>query len=72
MSRKKFIESHGATCKNWNWSWSFINDAEKFIIFGAWDVYDDGNMSQILARIGKSVAKEISSLVTLNHVNTFV
>ena len=49
MSRKQFIESQGATCKNWTWSWSFINEAEKFIIFGAWDVYDDGNMTLILS-----------------------
>ena len=49
MSRKQFIESQGATCKNWTWSWSFINEAEKFIIFGAWDVYDDGDMTLILS-----------------------
>lgn len=49
MSRKQFIESQGATCKNWAWSWSFINEAEKFIIFGVWDVYDYGNMSLILS-----------------------
>lgn len=50
MSRKQFIESQGATCKNWNWSWSFINEAERFIIFGAWDVHDDGNTNQILSK----------------------
>lgn len=37
MSRKQFIESLGATCSNWNWSWSFINEAKKEIIFGVWD-----------------------------------
>lgn len=47
MNRKQFIESQGATCKNWNWSWSFINESMKFIIFGAWDVYDDGNLTLI-------------------------
>lgn len=36
MSRKKFIQSHGATCLNWNWSWSFINEEKKQIIFGVW------------------------------------
>lgn len=41
MTRKQFIESHGATCKNWNWSWSFINEKEKVIIFGAWKYEDD-------------------------------
>jgi len=42
MSRKQFIESVGATCKNWNWSWSFVNHQEKFVIFGLWDVHEDG------------------------------
>ncbi len=37
MSRKEFIESVDATCKNWQWSWSFINETERFIVFGAWD-----------------------------------
>jgi len=49
MNRKKFIESLGATCKNWTWSWSFINEEAKTIIFGAWDTHDDGNMSRILS-----------------------
>ncbi|PSW09229.1 HNH endonuclease [Photobacterium rosenbergii] len=49
MSRKKFILSHGATCKNWTWSWSFINDEQKIIIFGAWDRYTDGNTTLILS-----------------------
>lgn len=49
MKRKQFIKSQGAGCKNWNWSWSFVNEAEKFIIFGAWDVYDDGNMTLIFS-----------------------
>ena len=47
MSRKQFIESHGATCRNWTWSWSFINEKEKLIIFGAWDKYTEGNAAQI-------------------------
>jgi 5-methylcytosine-specific restriction protein A len=41
MSRKEFIEANGATCKNWTWSWSFVNHEEKFIIFGAWDIHWD-------------------------------
>ncbi len=49
MNRKKFIESHGATCKNWYWSWSFINESERFIIFGAWDRWNDGKSALILA-----------------------
>lgn len=49
MSRKKFIESQGATCKNWTWSWSFINEKKKVIIFGAWDTNTEGNTSLILS-----------------------
>jgi len=44
MSRKQFIESIGATCKNWNWSWSFVNHKDKFIVFGLWDVHKDGKI----------------------------
>lgn len=49
MSRKQFITSHGATCRNWNWSWSFINESERFVIFGAWDRWDDGQSALILS-----------------------
>jgi 5-methylcytosine-specific restriction enzyme A len=48
MSRKSFIESCGGTCVNWTWSWSFVNHDEKFVIFGAWDVAEDGNRTRIL------------------------
>ena len=48
MNRKQFIESQGATCKNWNWSWSFVNHEEKIVIFGAWDSDTDGSVSLIL------------------------
>lgn len=41
MNRKQFIESQGATCRNWQWSWSFINEKEKTIIFGVWDTHTD-------------------------------
>lgn len=47
MTRKQFIEANGATCKNWNWSWSFINESERTIIFGAWDTTETGNLSMI-------------------------
>ncbi len=29
--------SHGASCANWTWSWSFVNQEERFVVFGAWD-----------------------------------
>jgi 5-methylcytosine-specific restriction enzyme A len=49
MNRKQFIESQGATCRNWTWSWSFVNEKEKTIIFGAWDLHTEGNTSLILS-----------------------
>ncbi len=49
MSRKQFIQSHGATCRNWTWSWSFVNELKKFVIFGAWDIHVSGNRSLILS-----------------------
>ena len=48
MSRKKFIESLGATCDNWTWSWSFVNHAEKFVVFGAWDIHEEPTRCKIL------------------------
>ncbi len=49
MTRRQFIESQGATCDNWNWCWSFINDAERAVIFGAWDTNTKGNKAKILS-----------------------
>lgn len=50
MNRREFIESHGATCSNWTWSWSFVNHAQRFVIFGAWDAHTEGNRTLILSR----------------------
>lgn len=49
LTRKKFIESQGATCRNWTWSWSFINEVERTVIFGAWDAYQSGGRALILS-----------------------
>lgn len=49
MNRRQFIESNGATCKNWQWSWSFINKLERFIIFGAWDSDTKGKTTRIFS-----------------------
>ena len=57
MSRKEFIESHGATCANWIWSWSYINEKDKVIIFGAWDRHTESNVSRILSERGQISAK---------------
>ena len=49
MSRRQFIESQGAPCANWTWSWSFINEAERTIILGAWDTVNEGGKALILS-----------------------
>ena len=49
MSRKRFIESHGAKCKNWVWSWSFVNCDERFVIFGEWQNDPHTNIGIILS-----------------------
>ena len=48
MNRKQFIQSRGATCRNWTWSWSFINHDDQLVIFGAWDVERDQARAVIL------------------------
>jgi 5-methylcytosine-specific restriction protein A len=48
MTRREFIESQGATCSNWNWCWSFINEIKRLIIFGAWDINTKEKMAMIL------------------------
>ncbi|MEA0907782.1 HNH endonuclease [Xanthomonas campestris pv. campestris] len=42
--------SHGATCLNWTWSWSFVNKKKKIVIFGAWDTNKTKNGTVILRR----------------------
>ncbi len=49
MTRRQFIESNGATCNNWTWSWSFVNHAQRLVIFGAWDKHTTGVRALILA-----------------------
>ncbi|MGY4494887.1 HNH endonuclease [Pseudomonas sp. TE3610] len=48
-NRKAFIQSLGATCRNWTWSWSFVNEQERHIIFGAWDINTHGDRALILS-----------------------
>ncbi len=50
MNRKQFIKSHGGTCDNWTWSWSFVNHEKRFVIFGAWDRFSDGKKEMILTQ----------------------
>lgn len=47
-SRRAFIEHHGGVCRNWRWSWSFVNHAKRAVIFGAWDISRQGEATIIL------------------------
>ena len=58
MNRKQFIQSRGATCRNWTWSWSFINHDDQLVIFGAWDVERDQERAVILRGVQRQTQKE--------------
>jgi 5-methylcytosine-specific restriction protein A len=49
MTRREFIESVGGACQNWQWSWSFVNHAKRFVVFGAWDRNTTSRRSLILS-----------------------
>jgi hypothetical protein len=49
MSRKKFMESHGATNRNDRYGWGFVNHEEKVVIFGAWDANTEPDRALILS-----------------------
>ncbi|WP_323776329.1 HNH endonuclease [Leisingera sp.] len=49
MSRKKFVQALGATCDNWNWSWSFVNHEERFVIIGAWQHFDKDGVQRVFS-----------------------
>lgn len=49
MKRREFIEREGATCANWNWSWSFVNHAKRQVIFGAWESFADEEGELVLS-----------------------
>ena len=48
-SRKAFVQSLGATCDNWGWSWSFVNHEKRQIIFGAFDKWTTPESALILS-----------------------
>ncbi len=71
MNRKQFVQSVGATCNNWTWSWSFINEEEKFVLFGAWKGLEKENGSLILTKeweIGGSGRKAPGYKQALEHL----
>ncbi|WP_312366063.1 HNH endonuclease [Ensifer sp.] len=57
MNRKEFVQSHGADCKNWNWSWSFVNHRERFVIFGMWQSEQKNRLGCILRKNWEISAK---------------
>ncbi|HID5232370.1 TPA: HNH endonuclease [Citrobacter freundii] len=48
MSRTEFLRSLGATCKNDMWSWSFIDETNKRIIFGAWEDLRSADATKVM------------------------
>lgn len=74
MNRKQFIQSHGATCRNWNWSWSFVNHEEKFVIFGAWNKHTTPERQQIFGEdwIRNQEGKKNKAFPqSLEHIRTY-
>jgi len=55
MSRKKFMEAHGASNNNDRNGWGFVNHKDKVVIFGAWDVNTQLDRSLILAMDGDKI-----------------
>ena len=47
-SRTKFRESLDASCKNPQWSWSWVNHKNKKVYFGAPNVHEKGDAQLIL------------------------
>jgi len=48
-TRQSYLEGLGFECKNWQWSWSFVNHKDRIVAFGAWDYETNGNRSRILS-----------------------
>jgi len=49
MTREEFLQSVGAKSTNKYWSWSAVNEDEKLVIFGAWDVHTKDGREMILS-----------------------
>lgn len=48
MTREEFLKSEGAKSTNKYWSWSAVNEDQKIVIFGAWDVHTKDGLEMIL------------------------
>ncbi|MEQ8746327.1 HNH endonuclease [Pyruvatibacter sp.] len=72
MNRKQFIQSNGAECANWTWSWSFVNHANKMVIFGLWEQYDHGGLGLLMAKdwaISNRGRKQPGYAQAVHHLN---
>ena len=49
-SKKQFRESLNATCKNNQWSWSWVNHAKKKVYFGVSTIHEKGTSQLILGK----------------------
>lgn len=61
MTREEFLNSVGAKSANKYWSWSAVNEDEKTVIFGAWDVHTKNGREMILSedwRLSKKGKKQ--------------
>jgi 5-methylcytosine-specific restriction protein A len=71
MNRKQFMEKSGATCNNWNWSWSFVNHEERIVIFGAFDTNTNGDSALILSsdwEISRKGRKQPGYAQAIDHI----
>lgn len=72
MNRKQFILSIGATCSNWNWSWSFVNHDKRFVVFGYSENDSNGDQLKIFSEdweFGQDGKKKRAYLQSLSHID---
>ncbi len=72
MNRKQFIQSVGATCLNWNWSWSFVNHDKRFVVFGYSENDRNGDKLKILSedwKFGQDGKKKKAYPQSLKHID---
>lgn len=77
MSRTSFLQSIGATCNSWRSSWSFIDEINKKIIFGAWEDLrsEDGKKVLILSddwRTGEAGSVKAGYNQALEHIDKII
>ena len=74
-SRSEFAAKFGAMCVNPQFAWSYINDADKFVLFGAWEHEQSLDNCRILSESWKTNAagrKNNGYGQSLKHINKIV